>query len=83
MLAVESLKKWKDWLWRVPIWWQWDYLVGILVWEPVYVCCDLPAEFQLSVMNPKEVLTKCLWLNRFPTFIVAADEDVIFGVQRD
>jgi hypothetical protein len=41
------------------------------------------AEFKLRLMDPKEVLTECFRLYRFPTLVNRADKHLIFGIQRD
>ena len=52
----------------------------IKVWETFDVSFHLLAEFKLHLMDPGEVFAERFRLDRFPTFIIPADQHLIIGI---
>jgi hypothetical protein len=80
---MESVKDWKEGLWRAPIRWQWYSLICIRVWETLYIYLYLPAQLKLCLVDSKEVVTQHFWLHRLSTLVIPADEHLIFGIYGD
>lgn len=53
----------------------------IKVWETFDVSFHLLAEFKLCLMDPGEVFAERFRLDRFPTFIIPADQHLIIGIE--